>query len=94
MQHHILVRFASDATPRQALIGHIQTLFEESLSLEGVRAVRFHESVIDMPGRYDLMIVIEMDRDALARFDASPIHARWKREYGAFIHSKAVFDCE
>ena len=40
------------------------------------------------------MIVIDMDREALAAYDASSPHKRWKEEYGELLLAKAIFDSE
>ena len=40
------------------------------------------------------MIVMDMEREALSSFDASPIHQRWKAEFDRYIAQKAIFDCD
>lgn len=107
MKHYIIVKWNKERLhlPAQTRNGQegraledlyqgIAALFQQSLELEGVHEVSFHPSVIDMPNRYDLMICVEMDREALERFDASGIHARWKAEYGRYLEAKAIFDCD
>ena len=49
---------------------------------------------IDRENRYDVMIVLDMDKDALSAWDASPLHHQWKDEYGALLEKKAIFDHE
>ena len=49
---------------------------------------------VDRANRYDLMIVLDMDKDALPNWDASDIHHRWKDEYGGLLEKKAIFDYE
>ena len=44
--------------------------------------------------RYDVMIVLEMDRDALPLYDDSEMHHRWKGEFGGLLEKKAIFDYE
>ena len=51
-------------------------------------------SRFDVEKDYDLMIVLEMDEEALPGWDASEIHHRWKDEYGHLVAKKAIFDCE
>ena len=41
-----------------------------------------------------MMIVIDMDKEALPTYDESEPHKRWKVGYGDIIEKKAVFDCE
>ncbi len=79
MRHHIIVKWNSKEKAEPHVYQGIFKLFQE---------------VIDRPNRYDLMICIDMDREALDRFDASVVHARWKEEYGGFIEQKTIFDCD
>ena len=51
-------------------------------------------SCINRPNRYDLMIVLDMDPEALPAYDVSEPHIRWKTEYGSVVETKAIFDCE
>ena len=48
----------------------------------------------DRENRYDLMIVLDMDKDAPGAYDVSEPHLRWKAEYKDKIKKKAIFDCE
>ena len=41
-----------------------------------------------------MMIEIIMEPEALAAYDVSEPHRRWKQEYGSHIEAKAIFDCE
>ena len=94
MKHHIIVKWNPEGKAVDGLYQKVFELFQESLEIDGVHGVSLHPSVIDRQNRYDLMICIEMDRDALARFDESSIHARWKVEYGGYLEAKAIFDCD
>ena len=94
MLHHILVKFTSDAGDHAALESRIRALFGQALAVPGVSAVRVLPSCIDRPNRHDLMIVMTLSREGLAAFDASPVHARWKAEFGPLIAQKTIFDCE
>ena len=62
--------------------------------IEGIHRVSFYHSVIDLPNRYDFMILLEMERGALPVFDASDIHRDWKSKYGSLLSAKAIFDCD
>ena len=94
MLHHILVRFTPDAGDHAALESRIRVLFAGALAVPGVSAVRVIPSCVSLPNRHDLMIVMELTREGLAAFDASPIHARWKAGFGPVIAQKTIFDCE
>ena len=61
-------------------------LVVSTLELEGAMHVDVCPCVVDRPNRYDLMIEIEMDADALPAYDASDIHKKWKEKYsGMFV---------
>ena len=93
MKHHIIVKF-TEGTDVQALLQPVQAIFDETLEIPGVHGVELKANCIDRPNRYDLMIVIDMDEEALPAYDASEPHHRWKEEYGAITAKKAIFDCE
>ena len=44
--------------------------------------------------RYDVLIVLDMERDALPLYDGSAPHHRWKEEFGPLLAQKAIFDFE
>lgn len=94
MLHYILVRYNDRAADRENLLQEIAALFDGALELPGVEEVRIHTAVVESPTRYDLMIVMRMQKDALAAFDASPIHRAWKERFARYIDAKAIFDCE
>ena len=69
-------------------------IFEETLSIPGIHELDVRLSNSDRANRYDLMILLKMDQEALPAYDASEPHHRWKEEYGDRIDKKAIFDCE
>ena len=94
MKHYILVQFCELATDRDALQRDIAALFERSLAIDGVHTVHVRPACITATNRYDLMICVDMAREALTAFDASDVHREWKSRFGAYLRQKAVFDCE
>lgn len=92
MRHHILVKWKQEQ-PRPQLEA-IDTLFRQALAIFGVHSVSLHPNIIDRANRYDLLILICMEREALPIYDASAMHRQWKTAYGPLIESKAIFDCE
>lgn len=94
MKHYIIIKWKPEVKASEHFNQGIFDLFQGSLKIVGVHDVTFHRSVIDLPNRYDLMICMEMDREALARFDDSDIHARWKAGYGGYVEAKTIFDCD
>ena len=93
MKHHIIVKF-EEGTDVQALLEPVKAIFEETLSIPGIHGVELKTSCIDRPNRYDLMIAIDMDKEALPAYDVSEPHHRWKDTYGPITAKKAIFDCE
>ncbi|MBQ4085412.1 MAG: hypothetical protein IJC54_02420 [Clostridia bacterium] len=94
MKHHIIVKYTEEVQDKQALLGQIKELYAGAVEIDGVRGVEFKQNCIARENRYDLMIVLEMDEEALPSWDASEIHHRWKDEYGHLVAKKAIFDCE
>ena len=94
MLHHILVKLKEPPADREAFRREVEGVFEGSLSIPGVHSLKVLSNVIDRSNRYDLMIVIAMDREALPLYDASEAHLRWKADYGHLIEKKAIFDCD
>jgi len=94
MKHHILVKWKEKPADCEALNREIEALFQDVLRVQGVHRVEVIPNVVDRPNRYDLLIAITMDPDALARYDACEAHHRWKERYGDRIAGKAIFDSE
>ena len=93
MKHHIIVKFTK-GTDVKALAGPVRSIFEETLSIPGIHSVDLKLSNSDRENRYDLMIVMDMDKEALPAYDVSEPHIRWKTEYGDRVEKKAIFDCD
>lgn len=94
MKHYIIVKLNGQGKEQKDLTARIRELFLRSTAIEGVHRVSVHTSVIDLPNRYDLMICVEMEREALGPFDASDIHREWKDKYAGYLETKAIFDCD
>ncbi len=58
-----------------------------------MHSITVHPNVIDRPNRYDLLIRIDMDAEALPTYDSCETHHRWKDGYGHLVAKKAIFDC-
>ena len=94
MKHHIIAKFNETVTDKTGMLTDIQKLFAAGTPAEGVESISVIPNVIDRPNRFDVMIVIEMDRDALPNWDASQLHHDWKDRFGAYLEKKAIFDCD
>lgn len=93
MKHHIIVKF-TEGTDVAALAEPVRAIFERTLSIPGIHGLEIKTSNSDRPNRYDLMIVLDMEKDALPAYDVSEPHLQWKTEYGPITAKKAIFDCE
>lgn len=93
MEHYIIVKFTED-TDVSALKEPVRGIFEETLSIPGIHSLDIRLSNSDIENRYDMMIIITMEKEALPAYAASEPHLRWKREYGDRIAKKAIFDCD
>ena len=94
MKHHILAKFNDSVEDKYALILEIQKLFAAGEDIDGVDEYTVIPNCVDRPNRYDVMIVIEMDYDALPNWDDSKLHRDWKDKFGGYLEKKAIFDSE
>lgn len=94
MKHCILAKWNENVTDKAALLPPITALFGTVNTIPGVRGAEIYPCCIDRANRYDVMIVLDMDKEALPNWDASAVHHQWKGEYGALIKKKAIFDYE
>lgn len=94
MKHCILVKFIPEISKKieNSFIEQIQEIFDAATEIDGVHYVKLYKCCIDRDNRADLMIEIDMDKDALEKYDSSDAHLIWKREYSRFIDEKTIFD--
>ena len=91
MKHYIIAKL-KEGIDKETLVAPVTAIFEETLSIPGIHAVKVKPCCIDRPNRYDLMIEIEMDPEALPAYDASAPHKEWKARYDEHIAAKTIFD--
>ena len=95
MQHHVIVKFNETVRDKIALADEIGTLFKGMEgTVPGVRKVSPHKNCINMSNRYDLMIIVDMDKEALEPYTNSPIHDNWINNYSKYLESKVIMDYE
>ena len=94
MKHDILVKYKSEITKEQKaeLIPEIKALFEHTTEIPGIHGVTLYPNVVERENRYDLLIEIDMEREALDAYDHSCWHQQWKDQYGGLLEKKAIFD--
>ena len=93
MEHYIIVKFIDNYNYLDE-INNIKELFNESLNINGINKIDIYISNSKLSNRYDLMIKMNLSYDALIEFDNSWIHKKWKEDYGKYIESKTIFDCD
>ena len=93
MKHYIIVKF-KEGTDYCALADPVRSIFEETLSIPGIHGVDIRLSNSERTNRYDMMIIMDMDKEALAAYDVAEPHLRWKSVYGNIVEKKAIFDCD
>ena len=93
MKHHIIVKF-TEGTDVAALVDPVRAIFEQTLEIPGIHGVDLKLSNSDRKNRYDLMIIMDMEKSALPAYDISEPHLTWKSRYGGIIAAKAIFDCD
>lgn len=93
MEHYIIVKF-TEGTDVKALVEPVRDIFKETLTIPGIHSLDIRVSNSDIANRYDLMIIITMEKEALPAYAESEPHIRWKKEYGDRISKKAIFDCD
>ena len=93
MRHFIIAKL-KDSSTRDSLKEPVQELFNEALKIDGVTGVDVHVCNTPFANRYDLMIEMTMEEEALEAYNVSEMHQTWKREYGPHLEAKTIFDCE
>lgn len=93
MIHYIIVKWNGDAD-KKALAEKARSLYADAVKIDGIYSVDIKENVTPRDNRYDLMIALTMDNDALNVWDKSELHLKWKADFGGFIEKKCIFDCE
>ncbi len=94
MKHFILAKYKPQVTDNAALLEPIRELFSAASGIPGVRGAEVYPCCVARENRYDVMIVLDMDAEALPLYDVSEMHRAWKTRYGDLLEKKAIFDCE
>ena len=94
MKHCIIVKFIPDISKKiqKSFIEQIQELFDNTKEIEGVHDIKIFKCCVDRDNRADIMIEMDMEKEALEEYDKSQWHLLWKQEYGRFIDTKTIFD--
>ena len=95
MKHCILAKFTPAAkAQRAALLPRIREIFSAAADIPGVHGAEVIPNCVDRDNRYDVLIRLDMDREALSLYDVSAMHHRRKDEFTPLLEKKAIFDHE
>lgn len=94
MTHYIICKWKDKNAVTPAMLDEIGALFGAYHEVEGVQGVQVVPNCVNRDNRFDLMIRIRMEKEALLNWDASRIHHEWKEKYGDLIEKKTIFDEE
>lgn len=94
MLHRIIVKYTPLVTDRDAFAEEVLGVFKPLEQMDGIRKVGVVKGLPLAENRWDLMIEIDMEKDALPAYNGSAPHKKWKTEYACFVEKKAIFDCE
>lgn len=94
MKHVILVKWNNNVLDKESIFIEAKNIFGKLLNIEGIKSVKLHKNVINRTNRFDLMIVIEMNKEVLPVYDESQPHKEWKEKFGKYVENKAIFDFE
>ena len=92
MLHYIIVNWKDGN--KEELTLRARKLYSEATSIKGISAVEIKENVTPRDNRYDLMIVLTMQKESLPVWDNRELHLKWKADFGKYIDKKCIFDCE
>ena len=95
MKHCIIAKYTAEAyARREALLPRIREIFSAAGDIPGVRGAEVFPNCVARDNRYDVLIVLDMERDALPLYDGSAPHLLWKEAFGPLLAQKAIFDFE
>ena len=94
MKHYVIVKYNDTVADKATLLEEIKELFGKTTQIEGIHQVNVYPCCIDRPNRYDVMIEIVMEKEALPLYDECEWHHIWKRDYAKYLDKKTIFDCE
>ena len=94
MKHYIIGKFKPEVTDKAAQCVSITKLFSAATQIPGIHSAEVYPNCIDRANRSDVMIVLDMEKDALSVWDDSELHHRWKDTFGRLLEKKTIFDQE
>ena len=93
MKHYILAKFRPEVDC-DAVLPRIREIFAMAPQVSGVHGAEVIPCCIDRPNRMDVMIIIDMEKEALSVYDDCAMHHLWKDEFTPLLETKSIFDHE
>ena len=94
MKHHIIVKWNGNVVDKAEILEDVRKLYSNVSTIPGISGCEVIPNCVARDNRYDCMIIVHLEPDALPAWDESEIHHLWKKQYGDMIEKKAIFDCE
>lgn len=96
MNHVMLAKFKSEYYKDKIaeIFVDVKAIYEHARSVPGIHDVIYHTNCIDRPNRYDICVILVMDKEALPLWDECEWHIEWKEKYGHMLETKCIFDYE
>ena len=94
MKHYIIAKYNASVVDKEALLPRIREIFSLADQIPGVHGAEVRPNCVARENRYDVMIVIDMEKEALPAYDVSEMHHLWKDEFTPLLEKKAIFDHE
>lgn len=91
--HHYLLFKLNGKISAENFIVLVSPFFEQmSQEIPGWKSHRFRQNTIERKNNFDLLIQIELSKEALQIYFTHPLHLKMKEAFRNYIEKKAVFD--
>lgn len=96
MKHYIIAKFNKEVDKKDIpnMLVDIKAIYNEALTIEGIHNIEFKLNCTQKDNRFDLMIILDMDKEALDKWAKCAPHLLWKEKYTKYLESKTIFDSE
>lgn len=92
MKHHIILKLKKNDNSEK-IIEEIKNLYNETLKIQGVKRVDVYTTNSKLRNKFDLMIKMDLTKEALKEYETSDIHNQIKERFDKTISKKTIFDC-
>ena len=94
MKHLVIVKWNVGDEEKERLNAEALGLFKGLCGMEGIHGVEQIKGIPLNENRFDMILKIDMEKEALKAYSESAVHQKWLSEYAKYIDKKAIFDCE